>query len=75
ERPASNGFIPWEDDEPYRGVTMVKQTQFISSNGSSGNPGLASAEKGKYLFEHAVEALTKFIESFKTWPFSKDLSK
>lgn len=75
KRPAGNDFIPWEDDEPYSGVTMVKQTQFISSNGSSGEPGLATAEKGKHLFEHAVEALVKFIHSFKTWPFLQNLSK
>ncbi len=70
----SNGFIPWENDEPYRGVTMVKQTEFISGNGSSGEPQLASAEKGKHLFEHAVESLVQFLNSFKTWPFLKSLS-
>jgi len=75
KRPDSNGFIPWEDDEPYRGVTMVKQTEFISGNGSSGEPQLASAEKGKHLFEHAVESLVQFLNSFKTWPFLESLSK
>lgn len=73
KRPDSNGYIPWEDDEPYRGVTMVKRTEFISSNGSSGEPQLGTAEKGKHLFDHAVEALVKFINSFKTWPFSQNL--
>lgn len=75
QRPASNGFIPWEDDEPYRGVTMVKRTEFISSNGSSGEPQLATAAKGEHLFGHAVSALVNFVHSFKTWPFSKDLTK
>jgi creatinine amidohydrolase len=75
KRPASNGFIPFEDDEPYRGVTMVKQTEFISNNGSSGEPQLASAGKGQHLFVHAVEALVKFITSFKTWPFLENLAK
>ncbi|MFI5128438.1 MAG: creatininase family protein [Chitinophagales bacterium] len=75
KRPASNGFIAWEDDEPYRGVTIAKQTQFISSNGSSGEPGLGTAEKGKHLFEHAVNALVHFLEEFKTWPFLENLSK
>jgi creatinine amidohydrolase len=75
KRPDSNGFIPWEDDEPYRGVTMVKQTEFISNNGSSGEPQLASAEKGKHLFDHAVESLVQFLNSFKTWPFLESLSK
>ena len=41
----SSGFISWESDEPYGGVPMVKQTEFISGNGSSGEPQLASAEK------------------------------
>ena len=74
-RPDSNGFIPWEDDEPYRGVVMVKQTEFISDNGCSGEPQLASAEKGKHLFNHAVESLVQFLNSFKTWPFLDILSK
>jgi creatinine amidohydrolase len=75
KRPASNGYIPWEDDEPYRGVTMVKRTEFISNNGSSGEPQLATAEKGMHLFEHAVESLVQFLNSFKTWPFLENLSK
>jgi creatinine amidohydrolase len=70
----SNGFISWENDEPYRGVTMVKQTEFISGNGSSGEPQLASAEKGKHLFDHAVGSLVQFLNSFKTWPFLESLS-
>jgi creatinine amidohydrolase len=74
-RPDSNGYIPWEDDEPYKGVTMVKKTQFISSNGSSGEPQLASAEKGQHLFKHAVEALVEFLKEFKAWPFLENLSK
>ena len=74
KRPESNGFIPWEDDEPYRGVTMVKQTEFISGNGSSGEPQLATAKKGEHLFEYAVESLVRFLISFKTWPFLKDVS-
>jgi creatinine amidohydrolase len=73
QRPESNGYIPWEDDEPYRGVTVFKQTEFISSNGSSGEPQLGTAEKGKHLVEHAVKALVTFIESFKNWPLSERL--
>jgi creatinine amidohydrolase len=75
KRPDSNGYIPWEDDEPYRGVTMVKRTEFISSNGCSGEPQLATAEKGKHLFDHAVDALVKFLSSFKEWPMLESLSK
>jgi creatinine amidohydrolase len=73
KRPASNGFIPWEDDESYKGVTIVKKTGFISSNGSSGEPQLGTAEKGQHLFEHAVEALVNFLTSFKDWPPMENL--
>ena len=75
KRPVSNGFIPFEDDEPYKGVTMVKQTPFISSNGSSGEPQLGTPEKGKHLYDHAVDALVNFIQSFKDWPFLENLQK
>ncbi|HEX7844981.1 MAG TPA: creatininase family protein [Chitinophagaceae bacterium] len=74
KRPASNGFIPFEDDEPYKGVSMVKQTPFISSNGCSGEPQLATAEKGEHLYNHAVQALINFINSFKDWPFLENLA-
>jgi creatinine amidohydrolase len=74
-RPAKNGYIPWEDDEPYKGVSMVKQTEFISSNGCSGEPQLGTAEKGKHLFEHGVSAVVEFIKAFKTWPFLENLAK
>lgn len=73
QRPESNGYIPWEDDEPYRGVTVFKQTEFISSNGSSGQPQLGTAEKGKHLVNHAVKALVTFVESFRNWPLSERL--
>ena len=73
ERPGRNGYIGWEDDEAYRGVTMFKQTASISSNGSSGEPQLATAGKGKHLYEHAVQSLVEFLESFSTWPFLPNL--
>jgi len=72
-RPASNGYTGWEDDEPYRGVTIFKQTAFISGNGSSGQPQLATAEKGAHLYKHAVQSLVTFLESFYTWPFLQNL--
>jgi creatinine amidohydrolase len=74
-RPESNGYIAWEDDEPYRGVVVVKQTGFISDNGCSGEPQLATKEKGQHLFEHAVNAVVQFLESFKNWPAIKTLKK
>jgi creatinine amidohydrolase len=72
-RPASNGYVPWEEDEPYRGVTLFKKTQFISSNGSSGEPQKGTAEKGEKLFEQTVVALRQFLSDFKKWPFMVDL--
>lgn len=72
-RPDSNGYIPWEDDEPYRGVVVVKQTEYISDNGCSGEPQLATPEKGKHLFDHAVNAVLQFLKSFKQWPEIKKL--
>jgi len=69
ERPASNGYTGWEDDEPYRGVTIFKSTEYISSNGSSGEAQLATAEKGAHLYGEAVGALVKFVKAFATWPF------
>ena len=75
QRPESNAYIAWEDDEPYRGVTMIKPTQYISSNGSSGEPQLASAEKGQHLLDHAVKSLVSFLNSFKNWPFLENLVK
>lgn len=75
KRPKSNGYIPWEDDESYRGVSMVKRTHFVSSNGSSGNPQLANVQKGKHLMAKAIASAIDFTEQFKTWPLMKDLRK
>ena len=74
-RPKRNEFIAWEEDERYRGVSMVKRTHFISSNGSSGEPKLANAEKGKHLLEKAIAAAITFTIKFKKWPLMKDLRK
>ncbi|GJM27443.1 MAG: creatinine amidohydrolase [Cyclobacteriaceae bacterium] len=68
-RPDPNWYIPYEEESPYRGVSTHKPTQFISNNGSSGEPQLATTEKGKYLFDHAVQCLVKFVDSFCNWPF------
>jgi creatinine amidohydrolase len=70
---APNDFISWENEQPFAGVTMMKQTRYISDNGSSGEPQLASAEKGEHLFNHAVNKLVQFITSFRQWPLMKSL--
>ncbi|MBN8826640.1 MULTISPECIES: creatininase family protein [unclassified Spirosoma] len=74
QRPERNGYIGWEDDEPYRGVTVFKQTEFISSNGSSGEPQLGTPKKGNHLFDAAVRALIQFLDAFKNWPLSENLA-
>lgn len=75
ERPERNGYIGWEDDEAYRGVSIFKQTAFISGNGSSGEPQLATAEKGRHLYQHAVQSLVDFLTSFAGWPFLQNLNR
>ncbi|GGC12483.1 creatininase family protein [Dyadobacter sediminis] len=74
-RPESNGYVAWEDDEPYRGVTLFKQTSIVSSNGNSGEPQLATAEKGEILFNQAVQALETFITAFHSWPLLGRIDK
>lgn len=73
QRPPSNNYIPWEDDEPYRGVTMVKSTPYISDIGCSGEPALANKEKGEMLLDAAIKSLVDFLNSFKQWPFMQNL--
>lgn len=72
-RPAQNGYIAFEDDIPYRGVSIVKQTAFISGNGSSGEPQLGTKEKGAHLFQKALSALVSFTDDFATWPLLDNL--
>lgn len=75
QRPASNGYIAWEDDEPYRGVSIVKSTAYISDNGSSGEPQLGTKEKGEHLFKEALQALISFVDEFKNWPLMDRLKR
>jgi creatinine amidohydrolase len=72
-RPPANEYIAWEDEQPYRGVSMTKCTHFISSIGSSGRPDLATTVKGEYLLQRAGEAAIEFLRDFKDWPLLEDL--
>jgi creatinine amidohydrolase len=74
KRPADNGYIPWEDDIRYRGITQIKQTAFISDNGSSGEPQKGTAAKGEHLFNQACDSLIAFLNSFKNWPLLPNLT-
>lgn len=66
-RPASNAYVAWEDEAPSRGVTVIRRTEFLSSNGSSGEPQKATAAKGSQLLGTAVDALVTFAASFARW--------
>ncbi|MGJ5814404.1 creatininase family protein [Paludibaculum fermentans] len=72
-RPPANNYIGWEDDAPYRGVSIVRRTEFLSSNGSSGEPHKATAAKGAHLLSAATEALIEFLNDFASWPPMEDL--
>jgi creatinine amidohydrolase len=72
-RPDGHEYIPWEDDIAYRGVRMVKRTQFVSDSGASGEPHKATPEKGRLLIEKAAAAAIAFVDSFKDWPLMEDL--
>lgn len=68
-----NDYIGWEDDQPYRGVSMSKRTHFISDAGSSGRPDLATAAKGEHLYKTAVGATIQFLQDYQNWPAMPDL--
>lgn len=72
-RPQTNAYIGWEDDAPYRGVSMVKRTEYLSSNGSSGEPQKATEGKGEILLNAAVQALVQFLSDFAQWPSMENL--
>jgi creatinine amidohydrolase len=73
QRPETNDYIPWEDDTPYKGVSLFKQTAFISSNGSSGEPQKGTKKKGEHLFGQAANALIQFLNAYKDWPLVPNL--
>ncbi len=64
---------PQVAEPPARGVSFARGTHFLSANGASGRPDLASAEKGEYLTERASEATIAFLRDFKDWPLLEDL--
>ncbi|NUQ66173.1 MAG: creatininase family protein [Pirellulales bacterium] len=72
-RPPASGWIPWEDEHPGRGIVMAWPTHRISSSGGSGDPRLATAEKGRHLLSAARSAFLTFLDDFRNWPFPEDL--
>lgn len=72
-RPPANSYVAWEDDAPYRGVSVVRRTEHLSGNGSSGEPQKATAAKGAHLLSAATRALIEFLTDFASWPPMEDL--
>ncbi|WP_321475526.1 creatininase family protein [uncultured Paludibaculum sp.] len=72
-RPPANNYVAWEDDAPYRGISIVRRTEFLSGNGSSGEPHKATAAKGSHLLSAAVDTLIEFLTDFASWPPMEDL--
>jgi creatinine amidohydrolase len=73
EAPAANDWTGWEDEVPYRGVSLARRTEQISASGASGQPQLATAEKGAHLLASALDALETFARDFHSWPLPEDL--
>lgn len=71
--PAANAWIGWEEDVPYRGISLARRTENISSNGASGEPHLGTAAKGAHLLSRALDALEAFVRDFRTWPMPEDM--
>ncbi len=72
-----NGTISFnEDDSPFNWVdlfaagpaTVISWTSSYSETGVLGEPELATAEKGRQVYEEAVRQLIRFIDYFKDRP-------
>lgn len=72
KEPSANNYIGWHDEKPGV-VSYGAMTEWISSNGVSGDPRKATADKGEHLLRAATDALVKFIDDFSTWPYPRDL--
>ena len=66
---ASPAPIDWDEDAAARSVSFVMKTQYLSGNGASGQPHLATMEKGRHLVAQATASITTFVTQFKQWPF------
>jgi creatinine amidohydrolase len=71
--PDSPYFYPGFTPQPHRStkVSMMEWWSTISRTGVIGDPTVASAEKGKKLYEAAVEGLVKIILDLKDRPIRK----
>jgi len=70
---SATDWVGWEDEVAYRGVSLSRRTEQVSSNGSSGEPQRGTAAKGDHLYRHALDAIESFLRSFHSWPLPEDL--
>lgn len=69
----SPSYIGWENELPYRGVSVGWRVHYTTGNGSSGQPQSGSAVKGEHLLDGAVSETIAFLRDFAQWPFLTDL--
>jgi creatinine amidohydrolase/Fe(II)-dependent formamide hydrolase-like protein len=58
----------WMDLMEGSPVLLMDEWTRFSKSGVSGDPTLATAEKGQHVFEAAVEALVRLVREFKRRP-------
>lgn len=73
QHPPGNPYLSYQEPLDYRGVSEHVSFHQVTSLGNCGRPELATVEKGRVLKQAAVQALVAFLDSFKTWPFHRDL--
>jgi creatinine amidohydrolase len=70
--PPDNKYIGWHDERPSP-IAYGAMTEWITSNGVSGDPRPSTPEKGEHLLRAAADALVRFVDDFATWPFPRDM--
>lgn len=70
--PPSNEYLSW-DGGPSHGVSMPLSFDCITNTGNLGKPELATPAKGEQLVAGTVEALCRFLQSFRTWPLIQSM--
>jgi creatinine amidohydrolase len=62
----SGPYPPEEGDFPYRPLTVGQLANITDSSGALGDPGQATADKGRRYHEALVESLVKLIEEMRS---------
>ncbi|MCB0735908.1 MAG: creatininase family protein [Bacteroidetes bacterium] len=63
-----NEYLDFTSD---RGVSWYVHTQRISNSGVMGNAKIATAEKGKLMWDISIKKMVEFVESIKNTPLEK----